>query len=120
MLAREYARRTNTDKTLAITHADLFVPQLNFVFGEAESPGKVAAVSLARLRPEFYGSSADDSLFLARAAKEAIHETGHTFGLAHCSDPSCVMSFSNSIREVDHKRPEFCAQCSAQLAKTLV
>ena len=119
MLVREYARKTDADKTLGVTNADMFMPQLNFVFGEAESPGKAAIVSLARLDPEFYGIRRDESLFLERAAKEAIHETGHTFGLSHCSDPSCVMSFSNSIYEVDFKRPEFCPKCSTRLIKTI-
>jgi archaemetzincin len=119
MLIREYARKTNVDKILGIINADLFVPQLNFVFGEAESPGKVAIVSLHRLRPEFYGDRVNDALFLERAAKEAIHETGHTFGLPHCPDSSCVMSFSNKIHMVDEKKREFCSKCSARLLKVV-
>ena len=117
MLVREHSKKTDADKTLGVIDLDLFVPQLNFVFGEAESPGKAAVVSLARLHPEFYGNHPDESLFLERAAKEAVHETGHTFGLAHCSDPSCAMSFSNSIHEVDLKGPTFCPKCSSRLAR---
>jgi archaemetzincin len=118
MLIREYSRKTDADKILGITDADLFVPQLNFVFGEAESPGKVAIVSLYRLRAEYHGE-ANETLFLERAAKEAIHETGHTFGLSHCPDSSCVMSFSNTIHAVDAKKREFCSKCSLRLFKMI-
>jgi archaemetzincin len=117
MVIREYAREIEADKILGTINADLFVPGLNFVFGEAESPGKAAIVSLYRLRPEFYGDQANRTLFLERAAKEAIHETGHTFGLSHCSNSSCVMSFSNTIHAVDGKKREFCSKCSTQLFK---
>jgi archaemetzincin len=119
MLIREYARKIEADKILGITNADLYVPQLNFIFGEAESPGKAAIVSLYRLEPEFYGHQANRALFLERAAKEAIHETGHTFGLPHCPDSSCVMSFSNTIHAVDEKRREFCPKCSRRLFKVV-
>jgi archaemetzincin len=40
---------------LGVTEVDLFVPELNFVFGLADSRQKCAIISLARLRPEFYG-----------------------------------------------------------------
>jgi archaemetzincin len=117
MLIREYTRKTEAVKILGIIDADLFVPELNFVFGEAESPGKAAIVSLCRLKPEFYGDQVNRTLFLERAAKEAIHETGHTFGLSHCPNSSCVMSFSNTIHAVDGKKLEFCSKCSTRLFK---
>ena len=119
MLIREHLRKTDADKILGITDADLFVPQLNFVFGEAESPGKTAIVSLYRLRPEYYGERVNEALFLERAAKEATHETVHTFGLPHCPDSSCVMSFSNTIHAVDAKKREFCSKCSLRLFKMI-
>jgi archaemetzincin len=119
MLIREYARKTEADKILGITNADLYVPELNFVFGEAESPGKAAVVSLYRLEPRFYGRQANRALFLKRVAKEAIHETGHTLGLPHCPNSSCVMSFSNTIHAVDKKKQEFCPKCSRRLFKVI-
>ena len=72
-------------------------------------------ISLARLRPEFYGSPPDDTLFLQRAVKEAVHELGHTYGLGHCRDPRCVMFFSNTLHDTDVKGPGFCAACTNEV-----
>ncbi len=96
---------------LAVVDEDLYVPELNFVFGEADVRMRVAVIGLARLRQEFYGLEPDRELFLLRAAKEAVHELGHTRGLGHCPDRKCVMHFSNSLLETDVKEPTFCASC---------
>jgi len=107
------------DKVLAITHVDLFVPRLNFVFGEAECPGRFAIISTCRLRPEFYGDPPNELLFLERCAKEAVHEVGHTLGLHHCSNPRCVMFFSNSIWDTDRKGAKPCEKCMREVRALL-
>lgn len=106
-------------RVLAVTEKDLFIPMLSFVFGHAQLNGTVACISLARLRQEFYGLPPNRPLMLARAAKEAVHEIGHTFGLAHCSDPVCSMSLSNEVRHVDRKGAELCMSCSILFAESL-
>lgn len=110
-IQRFAAKKPDLHRVLGVVDADLFVPELNFVFGEALCPGKAALISLFRLRPEFYGEPPDMTLFTVRALKEAIHELGHTLGLPHCPQPSCVMHFSNSILDTDRKQNLFCERC---------
>jgi archaemetzincin len=105
------AQNPDLNRVLGVVDADIFVPEMNFVFGEAACPGKAALISLWRLRPEFYGDAPNTKLFLERAVKEAVHEVGHTLGLRHCSRPSCVMHFSNSIADTDIKQSVFCDRC---------
>ena len=99
------------DRVLGVTVHDLYVPSLNFVFGEADLENRVAIVSVCRLSQEFYGLSEDIDRFKERALKEAVHELGHTYGLGHCANPLCVMHFSNSLLDTDIKKASFCPQC---------
>ncbi len=109
--ALETLKPRGYDIVLGVIDRDLYVPELNFVFGEADVMARIAVIGLPRLRQEYYGLEPDRALFLLRAAKEAIHETGHTCGLGHCPDPRCIMHFSNSLRDTDAKEPRFCVVC---------
>lgn len=100
---------------LGVTESDLYVPTLRFVFGEAMPARDVAIISLCRLRQEFYGSSPDRPKLEERMIKEAVHELGHVWGMAHCSDPLCVMFFSNSLADTDRKSDTFCKRCKVFL-----
>jgi len=103
------------ERTLGVADVDLYVPDLNFVFGVTDTNSRVAIISLCRLREEFYGLERDEDLFMGRVAKEAIHELGHSLGLAHCQNPLCVMSFSNSLGDADKKGKDFCPDCQRLL-----
>jgi archaemetzincin len=101
---------------LGVVDADIFVPELNYVFGEAYTPGNAALISLWRLKPKFYGENAGSDVLLLRALKESIHEVGHMLGLPHCPRSLCVMHFSNSIFDTDKKQSLLCDQCYLEAA----
>jgi archaemetzincin len=102
-------------RLLGVTERDLCVPVLSFVYGQAQLGGRVAVVSLARLRPEFHGLPPGPAILERRAATEAVHEVGHTFGLVHCLDRRCPMSLSIDLADLDGKTPTPCAACGALL-----
>ena len=112
MEQKEYAPY---EKILGIVDRDLFVPELNFVFGQASQ--RVAIISLTRLRHAFYNLPEDQILFRRRVLTEAVHELGHTYGLGHRGNPRCVMFFSNSLTDTDRKGSEFCLSCEGKLQK---
>ena len=103
-------------RVLGVTDADLFIPILTFVFGEAQlgpADATVAVASMYRLRQEFYGMPPDPETLSARLLKESLHELGHTFGLRHCSDYRCVMSSSPAVENIDLKLAQFCPSCAS-------
>lgn len=86
---------------LWIVEGDLYADGLNFVFGLAVR-ARGAVVSTARL-PD-----------AAIVVKEAIHEAGHVFGLAHCKN-ECVMRFSNDLPHAKAKPSTLCESCLGRL-----
>jgi archaemetzincin len=105
--------KIDSNHIIGVTEVDLYIPRLNFVFGEAECPGNFAIISLYRLK------SHNRELFLRRILKEAVHELGHTFGFSHCENHLCVMHFSNSIVETDIKGVRFCRDCLNKIKTTI-
>ena len=97
------------DKVLGVTDVDIYERPLRFVFGLAEIRGKSAVISTTRLTDD------DDSAARERTAKEAFHELGHTFGLRHCQNKECVMTFSNCLADTDKKEKSYCYFCTLRL-----
>ena len=105
-------RPPETDRVLALTDVDLFMPVLTFVFGEAQLGGSAAVVSTARLRDQLTARA--PMLLIARVLKECVHELGHTFGLVHCESPQCAMARSGNTAAVDAKRLTLCPECEGK------
>ena len=103
-------RPASADRVLAVTDADLFIPILTFVFGEAQLKGRAAVVSTARLAGDGLVVP-DPARFRARVVTECVHELGHTFGLLHCQSTRCAMARSPGLREVDAKTETLCPAC---------
>jgi archaemetzincin len=102
-------------KTIGLFNIDLFIPILTYIFGQAYLKGNSGIVSLYRLSDERYGLHLDEKHLNERAAKEIIHELGHTFGLIHCHTSTCVMRSSTYVEDLDQKSSNFCANCKNEL-----
>jgi archaemetzincin len=104
---------------LAITMQDLYPePSWNFVFGQASLRERVGVYSFARYDPAFYGETRDknsETLLLRRSCKVLAHETGHMFGLSHCTFFNCLMNGSNHLGESDRRPLHLCPVCLRKL-----
>ncbi len=109
----EMCAQVDGDRVIGVAAVDIYADTLNFVFGQAQVSGRVAVISIARL------VDSERKKFRDRVAKEAVHELGHTFGLSHCSDPRCVMFFSNSLTDTDRKGKKYCRRCLGALPRAL-
>lgn len=109
---------SDTTKTLGLFNVDLFIPILTYIFGQAFLNGRSGIASIYRLSNERYGIKKDQEIFVDRIRKEVIHELGHTFGLYHCSNPTCVMRSSTYVEDIDQKEHWLCHKCKAELQKT--
>lgn len=107
--------RRPDDLILAIIKEDLFVPEMDYIFGQANSSLKIALVSVKRLDPTFLERSEDMDLLKDRALKESIHEIGHLIGLKHCPNKNCAMYFSNCLNDTDRKGKGLCKGCELKL-----
>lgn len=97
---------------LAITNEDLWPGEgWNFVFGQASLGERVGVWSTARM-----GDPVKDAkIFLRRVLQVAVHETGHMFGIKHCTAYECCMNGSNHQAESDQAPLVFCVECDAKL-----
>jgi len=102
---------TNGEKVLGVVDVDFYSPGSYFILGKAELGGEVGVISVVRLRQRYYRLLSEEETILHRATKEALHELGHTLGLEHCPDTTCVMYYSLSVSDTDRKLPAFCDIC---------
>lgn len=85
----------------------------NFVFGQASLEDRIGVWSLYRM-----SETSDEEgyrLALLRTMKIATHETGHMFGILHCTAWQCNMCGCNSRSEADRHPLWCCPECDAKL-----
>jgi archaemetzincin len=112
-------RQVQDAAVLGITAMDLWPgPGWNFVFGQASLQERVGVWSMAR-NGDADGRPALRKLCALRTAMTATHETGHMFGIRHCTAYECGMNGSNHSEERDRAPLEFCPECQAKLWWTL-
>ena len=102
-------------RVVGVTDADLYIPVLTFVLGEAQLGGRAAVVSTARLAGTAQRRPGPPGRLAGRLLRGCLHVLGHTFGLTHCSHAACVMSRCHSVAEVDKTRAGFCRDCRQRL-----
>jgi archaemetzincin len=99
---------------LGLTMQDLYPdPRWNFVFGQASLADRVGVYSFARYAPKSAANPDLDpaKVVLLRGAKVLAHETGHMFGLQHCTYWRCLMNGSNHLGELDARPLHLCPVC---------
>jgi len=101
----------SVDKVMGILDVDLFVPVFTHVFGEARQKGRAALISIFRLRKKPMDTIDVSAVALERAAKVALHELCHLFGLTHCENDRCLMHFSGSLSDLDQGSFNLCRYC---------
>ncbi len=111
----DYLLGSDKVKTLGLFNVDLYIPILTYIFGQAFLNGRTGIASIYRLSNERYGIKADEKVFVDRIRKEVIHELGHTFGLIHCRNSTCVMRSSTYVEDIDQKGATLCNQCRMNL-----
>lgn len=95
---------------LGVCEVDLFVPDAQFVYGEADRESKTAVFSVFRLK-------ADGDVYRKRVHGEALHQAGHLVGLSYCEDVRCAMFFATSLTDCDRRNLSLCNNCRNELNK---
>jgi archaemetzincin len=96
---------------LLVTEADLCLPMLSHLFGQAHVEAGVTVISVARLgNPDPQAGRASTGLY-DRLAKIAVHEVAHTLGVRHCRQDGCLMNFSLDLAHLDRLDLAFCPGC---------
>jgi archaemetzincin len=97
---------------LGVVDVDLFEPDSEFVFGEADRQSKTAIISVARLR-----EGSEPPRLSRRLQIEALSHVGHLVGMSYCDDPRCFMFLARTLNEADRKNLALCTSCRNELAK---
>lgn len=103
-------KETGVPLVLGISDVDLFQPDTNFVYGEADRESHVGVMSIWRLK-------ADGDAWKRRAFVEVVHQAGHLIGLSYCEDARCAMFLATTITDADRRQLHLCNNCRNELQK---
>jgi archaemetzincin len=105
-----------TGRILGLTAVDISTTKDRFadwgVIGLGELPGTASVISVYRCRRR----ARDAVQARERLAKAAVHELGHTLGLAHCPTRGCLMQDAEGKVATADGEYDFCSACRARLA----
>jgi len=97
--------------TIGLTGKDISTTKDNYpdwgIMGLGYCPGRSCVASTFRLK----GENKQEKLF-----KVAIHELGHTQGLEHCPEKTCLMRDAEGKDRLNEEK-EFCQRCKPVLIK---
>jgi archaemetzincin len=100
---------------IAFTSSDLWPGRgWNFVFGQASIRWGVGVWSIYR-KGDPDATEREYHKCLLRTIQTGTHETGHMFGMLHCTAWECNMNGSNSLEESDRRPLALCPECVAKL-----
>jgi archaemetzincin len=111
----ESVRSKEWSAVVGVTDLDMFVPEVPFVFGEADRSTRSAIISLSRMRSTLGTAPSRQDVLRRRFLSEVIHQMGLIKGLAQCPNNRCVMFVSSSVQETDKRGIQFCANCRKRL-----
>lgn len=104
-----------TDGYLFVTDVDLFTANSDGVFSALISRAGLAVSSVRRLRESFYRRSADLNKQRSRLVKEMARMGARLRGSKECAQPTCLLSASKHLADIDLKEEKFCRDCSLRL-----
>lgn len=104
-----------TEGYIFVTDVDLFTANTDGVFSALISKSGLAVSSVRRLRESFYRRSADLNKQRSRLVKEIARMGARLRGAKECVDPTCVLSASKHLADLDLKEERFCRACSLHL-----
>ena len=113
-IIRRLASQLGADQTgiVGVCDVDLFTPDADFVYGEADREARAGLISLARLKV-----GAMPEAVMRRAQAEIVHEVGHLLGLSHCDDLRCSMFLSRSPADSERKGTQLCNDCRHEIER---
>jgi archaemetzincin len=105
---------------LTITMEDLYPgPTWSYVFGWAMYQARTGVFSFIRFDPSWNEEEDEGGVdMLYNSCHVMVHETGHMFGMTHCTYYECTMNGFNSYEEMNMMKK--CMQYLKQLILTFI